>query len=167
MKKIIAIMLTVITVLSLSITSFSAAETVNAEYGLYDTQTDIYYEAYSIYTVTVPTSLQYGEMGEVIVGMDDVAENRAIRMYITNLDNNHSISLYKEKGNLGTANGSVYVRVNGNPCESAYEPAYVFSPDLVVPGTQDVMTNISFDIAQRPTKAGMYEGTICFRFECA
>lgn len=48
-----------------------------------------------------------------------------------------------------------------------YEPAYAFSPELVVQGTQDVMTNISFDIAQRPTKAGMYEGTICFRFECA
>ena len=166
MKKFIAVMLAVIMVMAVSVTGFSAAETVDAEFGSYETHTDIYYEAYSVYTVTVPMALQYGDCVDIKVTMDDIAQDRAISMYVTNIAEDGTIPLYTENGNLSTANGSVDVWINGEKCENSYTSIYTFAPQAANPDTREVSVPISLGVAQRPTNAGMYEGTICFRFDC-
>lgn len=165
MKKIVAVMLAVITLIAVSVTSFSA-EVVDSEYGAYSAQTDVSYEVYSTYDVTVPTFLTYGQTGRINVTMSDIAPGYHIEVAVTNMGQDGTIPLYSDVNNFDTQNGKFSLRVNGIP----YEPIdshviaelYVDSTDT----TNENFVEIGFDIAEKPTGAGTYGGMICLRFDC-
>ena len=166
MKKIVAVMLAVITLVAVSVTSFSAEE-VNSEYGSYSAQTDVSYEVYSTYDVTVPTFLTYGQTGRITVTMTDIATGYHIEVAVTNMGQDGTIPLYSDINNFGTQNGKFSLMVNGSPYElvdsHVIADLYKESADIT---TNETYVDLGFEISERPTGAGTYGGMICLRFDC-
>lgn len=166
MKKIVAVMLLVIALFAISVTS-SYAEVVDSEYGSYSAQTDVSYEVYSTYDVTVPTFLTYGQTGRITVNMSDIATGYHIEVAVTNMGQDGTIPFYSDVNNYGTQNGKFSLIVNGSPYElvdsHVIADLYKENADTT---TNETYVDIGFEIAEKPVGAGTYGGMICLRLDC-
>ena len=165
MKRIIAVLLALIVIAAVSVIS-PAAEFVDSANGSYDAQTDITYEVYSTYDVSVPMYLQSGGQGDVTVNMNDVALGYHVEVAVTNMDENGCVPLYFLKSDPSTRNGDVKLTVNGTPYTYANSGRLFYFDKQAADSDGNVSFTLGFQPNNSPVGAGTYEGVICFRFDC-
>lgn len=168
MKKILAILLSLVVLLSFStVTAIAAESDTQTYYGMFDpnfqgetlVDTDVEYHAYSTYSVTVPTNLVYGEDAEISVDMSNVEYGYCVVGHITNVDKNGYIDMVTPDGD--TAQIALYFN---NEQYTYLDDGFfkVFSE-----GDLNDSCTVGYDFVGRiPEKSGVYSGVICFKFMC-
>ena len=165
MKRLLAILLAVVVIAAVSVVS-PAAELVDSANGAYDAQTDIMYEVYSTYDVSVPMYIENGGQGTVSVNMNDVALGYHVQVSVTNMDENGCVPLFFNKNDPSTRNGDVKLTVNGTPYTYTNSGMLYYFDKQSADSNGDVSFTLGFQPNNSPVGAGTYDGVICFRFDC-
>ena len=166
MKRLFSVLLAVIIIVAVSIVT-SSAEVVDSAMGSYEAQTDIYYEVYSTYDVSVPMFIESGGQGTVTVNMNDVAPSYHVQVSVTNMDELGRVPLYADKSDPSTQNGNVKLTVNGSVYTYERSGMIYYFDKQSVDSNGDVSFTLGYFANEAPIGAGYYEGVICFRFDCS
>ena len=133
----------------------SASEFVSGDVGTaYETSIEVSHREFSHYTVSVPVGLQEGMNGQVELSSVSLEEGFSVGMFITNLNNNGTITLTNDKGREMEA--TVFV-----------DESSVSNDSVACTFDGDGSHNIRYEKSSfgEVYDAGFYNGIICFKFE--
>ncbi len=158
MKKLIAIIMAMVLMLSISVTAF-AAEDLSAGSG----ETEIKSHVYSHYSITIPATIDLcnGEIGQVTISDAMIEDNYSVKVFVTNIEEFGGIKLAHTNGTY-SINCSL-LNTENNMLANLENPLVSFeNSDL----QQGVSTKY-FDIqAENYGMPGDYTGIMQYSFEC-
>jgi len=120
--------------------------------GEFTAETEVSYQEYSSFYVTIPTSVSADGTGEISVDLSNVEQGYCVSVYATNLDENGKLDVVSQYGD----NGKLTVLSNGSAVQS----------DGLLAKLNGDTSNTYFSVANdggTVTRPGLYTGTIAFR----
>lgn len=160
MKKIIALCLSLVMLLSLSTTAF-AAEFWDESAG--SGTSEVYGHIYSSYSITIPATidLRNGEQGSVTIENGNIESGYSVKVYCTNIVDN-GIRLYHTETNNSVK--CVLTTPDGLYNYTADMPIASFTKaDIEAQATTQYF---NLEIMDKWMQAGDYVGTMEYSFEC-
>lgn len=162
MKKILALCLSIVMLLSLSTTAF-AAEYWDESAG--SGETEVYAHIYSSYTISIPATidLRNGEQGAVTLTYANIEDGYEVNVYCTNISEN-GIPLYHVDGTPGsitcviTDSENMYNYSSNDPIATFVQSDFA-NGEITKYFGMHLMDNIG--------KAGDYVGVMEYFFECS
>lgn len=162
MKKIFALYLSIIMLLSLSTTAF-AAEYWDESAG--NGESEVYAHIYSSYSISIPATidLSNGEQGAVTLSDANIEEGYAVNVYCTNIYEN-GIRLQHVKD--ATSSVVCVITDTDNRIQYTSEmPLVTFVQSDFENG--EITKYFGMHLMDNIGKAGEYVGTMQYSFECA
>lgn len=162
MKKILALCISVIMLLSLSTTAF-AAEMWDESAG--SGETEIYAHIYSSYTITIPATIDLREGGqcEVKLTNPNIEPGYQINVYCTNITNDNAIRL--ENVNVDGEGINCYLTNVDGMAVTVDDPLLVWFKQSDIINEETIKYfSMTYD---RMGMAGDYSGIMQYSFECA
>lgn len=164
MKKILALCLSVVMLLSLSTTAF-AAEMWDKSAG--SGETEIHAHIYSSYTITIPATidLRNGEQGEVTLTNPNIESGYSVKVYCNNIVEEGGIRLYHTTNQNTTLLCSlINLEKNQNIMDST-APLVTFTQDEVT--SEATIKYFGIEVMDTMCTPGDYIGTMQYSFECS
>ncbi len=158
MKKLIASILVIVTMASVSVTAF-AAEDLSAGSG----ESEIKTHVYSHYSITIPAviDLQNGEIGQVTISDAMIEDGYSVNVNVTNTEDFGGISLTHTNG-IGKVN-CLLINMENNMRADNENPLVSFANADIQEGISTKYFDIQTDTYGMP---GDYSGTMQYSFEC-
>ncbi len=158
MKKLIASILAMVVMASVSVTAF-AAEDLSAGSG----ESEIKTHVYSHYSITIPAviDLQNGEVGQVTISDAMVEDNYSVKVFVTNTEEFGGISLTHSNG-TDSINCSL-LNIENNMLANTENPLVSFGNADLQQGTATKYFDIQAENYGMP---GDYSGIMQYSFEC-
>lgn len=158
MKKIISMIIALAFIASISVTAF-AAEDMYAGNG----ETQIQAHVYSRYSISIPATidLRNGDMGEVTISDADIEDDYSVKVFLTNATSPNGITLTHTNG-MSTIECSI-INIEENTIANENIPIVSFTNSDIEQGTGIKYFSLQ---PENYGKAGDYNGTMQYRFEC-
>lgn len=158
MKKLIAIIMAMVLMLSISVTAF-AAQDLSAGSG----DAEIKAHIYSHYTISIPAviDLSKGDIGQVTIENAMIEDNYSVNVFVTNTEQFGGISL-KHSNGIDSVNCS-FLNINNNMLANTENPLVSFEKSDLQQGTATKYFGIQAENYGMP---GDYTGTMQYSFEC-
>lgn len=161
MKKILALCLTLVLLMSCATTVFAVEDTCAGS-----GETEITAHVYSTYTISIPATIDLTEvvMGEVTIADANIESGYKVDVFATNLNNNGGITFTKIDDAMYEIT-CMLTNIEQNMCVTAEVPLVSFyDTELTTWGSTATKY---FDI-QVPdyARAGYYSGTMTYSFSC-
>lgn len=160
MKKILALCLTLVLLMSCATTVFAVEDTCAGS-----GETEISTHLYSTYNISIPAviDLAAGEIGEVEITFANVESGYKVDVYATNLNENGGITLRLVDDDTYVVNCTL-INLEQNACASADVPLVTFcDTELTSYGSAIKYFDIEVDSYGM---AGIYSGTMTYSFSC-
>lgn len=158
MKKLIAIIMAMVLMLSISVTAF-AAEDLSAGSG----ETEIKSHVYSHYSITIPATIDLcnGEIGQVTISDAMIEDNYSVKVFVTNTEQFGGI-LLKHSNGTDSINCSL-LNIENNMLANSENPLVSFANSDIEQGTATKYFDIQVENYGTP---GDYSGIMQYSFEC-
>lgn len=162
MKKILALCLSVVMLLSLSTTAF-AAEIWDESAG--SGETEVYAHIYSSYFISIPATidLRNGEQGEITLTDANIEEGYEVNVYCTNIFENGIRLYHTVDSNIGIT--CVLTDVDNTIQYTSETPLATFVQDDFSQGA--ITKYFGLHLMDDLSKAGDYVGVMEYSFECS
>lgn len=163
MKKIIALLLSLVMLLSLTITSSAEEYMVESMEGW--GQTEILAHIYSTYTITIPATIDLRESNQSTITISNAVleDGYEVNVYCTNIDDSiNGIIMYNVSNNPNTASCAI-LDENGIRM-TAKTPLATFNQTDITSHT--TTRNFQLELITNDAVAGDYTGIADFHFEC-
>ncbi len=159
MKKLIAVIMAMVLMSSVSVTAF-AAEDFSAGSG----ETQIMTHVYSHYSITIPATidLRNGETGQVTVSDANIEDGYSVNVFVSNTEEFGGIRLIHKDGS-SSINCS-FLNTENNMLANSENPLVSFANSDIEQGTATKQFDIQAETYGTP---GDYSGIMQYFFECS
>lgn len=162
MKKILALCLSIVMLLSFSTTAF-AAEYWDESAG--SGETEVYAHIYSSYSISIPATidLRNGEQGEITLTDANIEEGYEVNVYCTNIFENGIRLYHTVDSNIGIT--CVITNVENTIQYNSETPLATFVQNDFANGA--ITKYFGLHLMDNISKAGDYVGVMEYSFECS
>lgn len=165
MRKILATVFATVVLMTMFTTTAFADEYVDTqENPSYETQTEVYYHAYSTYTVSVPVCMEEGQVYDITADVSNIENGYTLEAYVTNMDENGEIPLEFINYERPEATGKIQV-ITSEYNTIDYNTGWI-GTFFDAQGGSMATVGVGYNVSEAPTVAGDYKAVICFRFDC-